>query len=145
MKKILLVEDDPMLIEIYKKKLVEAGYEVETVESGLAAEKKVEQQKYDLMLLDLMIPDEDGFKVLEKVKKNKNTKELKIVVFSNLSQPEDMQKTRELGATDFIVKSNFTPQQIVEKVKDYLGASEIVGKAAGFSSAAAYGFGTRVI
>lgn len=118
MNKILVVEDDQMLVEIYQKKFESAGFEVETACNGTVALKKVQKFSPDLVLLDLVMPEEDGFEVLRKIKKNPATKDLKVIIFSNLSQDEDKEKAQELGAVGFITKSDFTPQQVVEKVKE---------------------------
>lgn len=120
MKKILIVEDDPMLVEIYQKKFSQDGsFEVLTASSGSETEKKIFGEKPDLVLLDLVLPEQDGFEILEKVRKDKSLDGTKIIIFSNLSQPEDKEKAKNLGADDFFVKSDFTPQQVVEKVKKH--------------------------
>lgn len=120
MKKVLIVEDDPMLVEIYEKKFSEnSDFEVITASTGVETEKKVAQEKPDLVLLDLILPEEDGFQVLEKVRKTEPGKKAKIIVFSNLSQEEEKQKAMDLGADSFMVKSDFTPQQLVDKIKGF--------------------------
>lgn len=120
MKKILIVEDDPMLIEIYQKKFSQGGeFEVLVASTGTETEKKVFEEKPDLVLLDLVLPEQDGFDVLRKIRADKSLNSIKIIVFSNLSQQEEKQKAKELGADDFIVKSEFTPQQVVDKIKSY--------------------------
>lgn len=125
MKKVLIVEDDPMLVEIYKRKFSEnINFEVITATSGTETEKKVAQEKPDLILLDLILPEEDGFQVLEKVRKTEAGKDIKIIVFSNLSQEEEKEKAMKLGADDFIVKSDFTPQQIMDKIKEFFDEEE---------------------
>ncbi len=120
MDKILIVEDDQMLAEIYHKKFSSAGYQVEAANSGVEAIKKIAKYKPDLVLLDLVMPEEDGFEVLRKVKHDPNTENVRIIVFSNLSQEEDKEKAAALGAEGFITKSDFTPQEIVEKVHEIL-------------------------
>ena len=120
MSNILIVEDDRMLVEIYQKKFSSDGYQVETASSGAEAIKKITKNKPDLVLLDLVMPEEDGFEVLRKVKQNPLTKDVRIIVFSNLSQEEDKEKAAALGAEGFITKSDFTPQEIVEKVHEIL-------------------------
>jgi len=120
MSSILIVEDDQMLVEIYQKKFSSDGYQVETANSGAEAIKKITKNKPDLVLLDLVMPEEDGFEVLRKVKQNPLTKDVRIIVFSNLSQEEDKEEAAALGAEGFITKSDFTPQEIVEKVHEIL-------------------------
>lgn len=120
MKKILIVEDDPMLVEIYSKKFLSDGFDTDTANSGAEAEKKVKANKFDLVLLDLVLPEADGFEVLKKIKEDSSLSETKVVVFSNLSQEEDKEKAATLGADDFLTKSDYTPGEIVEHVKGML-------------------------
>ncbi|MEA2007234.1 MAG: response regulator [Patescibacteria group bacterium] len=120
MNNILIVEDDKMLVEIYHKKFSSDGYQVDTAGSGVEAIKKIIKNKPDLVLLDLVMPEEDGFEVLRRVKNNAKSKDVRIIVFSNLSQEEDKEKATALGAEGFITKSDFTPQEIVEKVHEIL-------------------------
>ncbi len=125
MKKILIVEDDPMLSEIYQKKFSQDGYfEVLTAVSGSEAEEKTKKNKPDLVLLDLVLPEKDGFQILKDLREDASLNDVKIVIFSNLSQEEEQQKAKTLGANGFIAKSDFTPQQIVVEVKKILGDSE---------------------
>lgn len=118
MKKILIVEDDPMLSEIYQRKfLQEADFEVLTATSGNETEEKVRKHKPDLVLLDLVLPEKDGFQILKEIREDSSLNDVKIIIFSNLSQEEEQQKAKTLGANGFIAKSDFTPQQIVAEVR----------------------------
>ncbi|MDD3607249.1 MAG: response regulator [Candidatus Moranbacteria bacterium] len=120
MKKLLIVEDDPMLVEIYQKKFSQDNsFEVLISSSGLDAERKILNEKPDFVLLDLVLPERDGFEILEKIRKEKDLDKTKIIIFSNLSQPEERNRAEELGADGFIVKSENTPQQIIDKVKEF--------------------------
>ena len=87
--------------------------------SGLDAERKILNKKSELVLLDLVLPEWDGFEILEKIRKEKDLDKTKIIIFSNLSQPEERNRAEELGADGFIVKSENTPQQIIDKVKEF--------------------------
>lgn len=130
MKKILIVEDDPMLSEIYQKKFSQDGYfEVLTAVSGNEAEEKTKKNKPDLVLLDLVLPEKDGFQILKDLREDASLNDVKIVIFSNLSQEEEQQKAKALGANGFIAKSDFTPQQIVVEVKKILGDNDENDKA----------------
>ncbi len=120
MKKILIVEDDPMLVEIYSKKFASEGFSTDTATSGAEAEKKVKEGTFDLVLLDLVLPEADGFDVLKKIKEDPAISSTKVVVFSNLSQEEDKERASILGADGFLTKSDYTPGEIVEHVKGAL-------------------------
>ncbi len=121
MAKILLVEDDPFIAEIYKKKLESSGYEVLNVVSGRAVLKEVRERSFDLILLDLVLPEMSGTEVLKELRHNKEyDQNLKIVVFSNLSSIEDREQTLKLGANGFISKTDFSPSQVVEEIERFL-------------------------
>ena len=121
MKKILIVEDDPMLAEIYKKKFEKNGnFEIIHASSGTEAQEKAKQEKPDLMLLDLVLPEMDGFDVLREIRKDSSLDSIKIIPFSNLSQEDNRKKLEDLGADGFISKSEHTPQQLIEEVEKIL-------------------------
>ncbi|HBY11109.1 MAG: PAS domain S-box [Candidatus Moranbacteria bacterium GW2011_GWF2_36_839] len=116
MTKILIVEDDPMISEIYQKKFGDSGYEILTADSGEKAVKLDRTEKIDAMLLDLIMPKMDGYEVIENVRNSKCNLGMKIFVFSNLSQKEDQDKAMKLGADGFIIKSNYTPSDLVKEI-----------------------------
>jgi len=117
----MIVEDDPMLIEIYEKKLSGAGFEVKIVTAGTAAKDEALAWRPDLILLDVVLPDMDGFEILEVIKREPDIKDIPIYVFSNLSAKEDIERATGLGATGLLTKSSFTPSQLAEEVKKILG------------------------
>jgi DNA-binding response OmpR family regulator len=117
MKKILLVEDDPFLIEIYKTKLTEAGFKVSVAIDGQEGIKKTEEENPDLVLLDIVLPNVDGWEYLRKISKHEKFKNLKIVVLSNLGQKSEVEKGMDLGAAKYIIKAHYTPSEVVEEVK----------------------------
>src|SRR3989344_6438753 len=121
MEKILLVEDDPFLIDIYTTKMKESGFQVDVASSGEAAFQKASEGNFDLMVLDIVLPQMDGWEVLVKIQneksKNQNLKDLKIIVLSNLGQKEEVETGLNLGATKYLIKAHFTPSQIVEEIK----------------------------
>lgn len=121
MAKIMIVEDDPMLVEIYEKKLQDAGFEIKVVMSGKAVKDEVILWQPDLILLDVVLPDMDGFEILEVIKRENEIKDIPVYVFSNLSAKEDIDRAISLGAAGFLTKSNFTPSQLAEKVKELVG------------------------
>mgnify|MGYP003883377071 CR=1 FL=1 len=120
MAKIILVEDDPMISEIYQKKMEEAGFEVKPAITSKQAIEMAERENADLMLLDLILPQMNGFEVLEKIKSTEGGKKLKVIIFSNLSSKEERDKALQLGASGFITKSEYTPSQLVEEVKRFI-------------------------
>ncbi len=121
MSKILLVEDDPFIAEIYKKKLETSGFEVTNAPTGRAVLKEVKEQFFDLILLDLVLPEMSGTEVLRELRHNKEyDQSLRIVVFSNLSSPEDREQVLKLGANGFISKTEFSPSEVVVEINRFL-------------------------
>ncbi len=126
MKKILLIEDDLITIGIYENLLKEAGFEVETLmsgEEGLARMKEIKEgrgEKPDLVLLDLILPDINGMEVLEKTKKEKETKDIPFLILTNYFSNGIEEKGKELGAKEYINKTNINPSEIVEVIKRYI-------------------------
>ena len=119
MKTILLVEDDSFLIDIYSTKFKEAGFEVSVAEDGEEALRKIQEEKPDLLLLDIVLPHIDGFEMLEKIK-NQNLKGFKIVVLSNLGRKDDIDKGMRLGVDKYLVKAHLTPSEVVEEIETTL-------------------------
>lgn len=119
MKSILLVEDDPFIVDIYATKFKEAGFEVSVVEDGEEALRKIQEKKPDLLLLDIVLPRIDGFEILEKIK-NQNLRGFKIVVLSNLSQKDYIDKGMRLGVDKYLVKAHLTPSEVLEEIKKIL-------------------------
>lgn len=121
MTKILLVEDDPFIAEIYTKKLGNSGFETVNVTSGRAVLKELKEQNFDLVLLDLVLPEMSGTEVLREIRHNKEyDQNLKVVVFSNLSSPEDREQVIKLGANGFISKTEFSPSEVVAEIERLL-------------------------
>ena len=119
-KKILLVEDDPFISEMYTTKFDRAGYDVETAMTGKEGLMKATEWGPDIILLDILIPEMDGFEVLSQVKKNPATSKIPVMMLTNLGQKEDIEKGAALGAAAYVVKAHFTPQEVVDKVKTLL-------------------------
>jgi DNA-binding response OmpR family regulator len=116
-KKVLIVEDDPFISDIYMVELGNQGYEVELAPNGEKAMEKLNQDSFDLMLLDILMPQKDGFAVLKELKDNPNFK-MAVIVLSNLGKKEHIEKAIELGANDYIIKTQFTPQEVIGKIKE---------------------------
>jgi DNA-binding response OmpR family regulator len=120
MKKILIVEDDKFLRELIAKKIVAEGYVAAEAKDGEEGLKKIEEEKPDLVLLDLVLPGMTGFDILEAANANHLLSEIPIVVLSNLGQRDDVDRAINLGAKDFLIKAHFTPQEIIAKIKNVL-------------------------
>ena len=119
--KILIVEDDKFLRETLAKKFIAQGLQVEAAVDGKNALDIIKRFTPDLVVLDLLLPDTNGFEVLAGMKKDPKFTATPVIVLSNLDKPDDMQKAKGLGAKDFMVKSNFTLNEIVNRVKSTLG------------------------
>jgi DNA-binding response OmpR family regulator len=121
MKKILLVEDDPLIIEIYTTKFKENGFQVEVADNGGTAFKKLEEGKdFDLLVLDIVLPHLTGFELLRKIRNKKRLKNLRVLVLSNLGQEMDIKRAQSLGVSRYLVKANFTPSEVIEEIKKLL-------------------------
>jgi CheY-like chemotaxis protein len=120
-KLILIVEDDIFVTDIYQTKFEKEGYAIVAAENGLEAMKKLEGGlKPDLILLDIIMPYLDGLSVLKKINENEEWKKIPVVLLSNLSQKEEIQKGFSLGVKDYIIKSHFTPSEVLEKINKFL-------------------------
>lgn len=117
-KKILIVDDEKPMASALQMKLTHSGFEAKVAYDGVQALEMIQAEKFDLVLLDLIMPRMDGFSVLSEVEK-KGIK-TPIVVSSNLGQAEDMDRARQLGAVDYFVKSDTSIAEIVEKVRKNL-------------------------
>ncbi|MEA2113674.1 MAG: response regulator [Patescibacteria group bacterium] len=118
MKKILIIEDDSFLSEMYETKLTQSGFEVGTAFDGKTGLNKAKDGSYDLILLDIVLPKMDGFEVLSEIKKPDSAiKETPVVLLTNLGQKSEVEKGIRLGADEYIIKAHFTPTAVVDKIK----------------------------
>ncbi len=117
--KIVVVEDDRFLRDLSQKKLTQENYEVYSAIDGLEGLKMVEERRPDLILLDIILPGIDGFEVLKRIRSNPNMDIAKIpvILLTNLGQDADIEKGQALGANDYLVKSNFTFDEILTKIE----------------------------
>jgi DNA-binding response OmpR family regulator len=126
MRKLLIVEDDPFLSDIYDTKLKQAGFDVDLAMTGEECLQKLAANKYDLMVLDIVLPQIDGWEILSRVKEmrqknsNSNLCGLKIIILSNLGQKEEIKKGLDLGADGFMIKAHFTPSEVAEEINKTL-------------------------
>lgn len=119
---ILLVEDDPFLWSLIQSKLLKEGFGVTVAKDGQDALAQVKAVNPALIILDIILPDMNGFLVLEKLKADEMTKDIPVIILSNLGQQEDIQKGLNLGAKDYLIKAHHAPQEIVDKIKAILAA-----------------------
>lgn len=120
MKKILIAEDEDVLSNVLKDRFEAEGWEVTVAKDGIEAMEAIKKElKFDLVLLDLLMPKKDGFEVLKEVKSNPELKSLPIIVLSNLGGDDDIKKALVLGANDYFVKTQHPMSEIVEKAKRY--------------------------
>ena len=120
--KIVIVEDDKFLGGLVSKKLIDEGCVVHHVENGEMAQSAIESETPDLVFLDLLLPGMSGFDVLAGLKKNDKTKDIPVVVLSNLGEREDIRKGLDLGATSFLIKASMTVDSIVGEASRILRA-----------------------
>lgn len=119
-KKVLIVEDDEYLRSLAAKRLEKEGYAVVAAADGASGVDLAEKEAPAVVLLDLLLPGMSGFEVLEKLRANAATKTTPVIVFSNLGQKEDIEKATALGANDFLIKANFTLDDVVLKIQSFL-------------------------
>lgn len=119
--KVMIIEDDGFLASIYAQKLELAGYEVAFATNGEDGLKLIQKDRPDLVLLDLLMPQMDGFEVLEKLRADPATKDLKVLVLTNLGQKEDVERCLKLGAVGYIIKAHSLPEETVKRIAEVLG------------------------
>jgi len=121
MKKILFIEDEPALQKTFGDVLKQEGYKIISALDGETGLRLSKTEKPDLILLDLILPKIHGFEVLKRLKEDKETKEIPIIVLTNLERIEDIEKALELGATTYLVKAQYSLEEVIEKIKKTLG------------------------
>jgi len=118
--KILIVEDDAFLADIYKTKMEMEGFKVMVATDGEKGLKMIQTKAPDLVLLDILLPKMDGFAILEEAKKAEETKNIPIILLTNLGQNEDVERGLGLGAADYLIKAHFKPAEVASKIKKCL-------------------------
>jgi len=120
MKNILLIEDDPFLVDIYTTKLKELGFFADVAGDGEEGLRKLKEKDFDLLILDIVLPHVDGWQVLKEISENEKLKNLKVIVLSNLGQKEEVEKGLKLGAVKYLVKAHYTPLEVIEEINKVL-------------------------
>ncbi len=115
--KIALVEDDPFLSSMYSTKFEMEGFTVFTASDGAKGVEVISREIPDIILLDVLMPKMNGFDVLREIKKHDATKDIPVILLTNLNQSDEVEQGMELGAVDYLIKAHFMPSEVVEKIK----------------------------
>lgn len=116
----LIIEDEQFIRDIYKRQLEKAGVTVDGFGNGTEGLQSVSQNKYDIILLDIMLPDLNGLEILKQIKQNPASKNVPVIMLTNLGQDEIIKEGFTLGAQGYFIKASYTPDQIVQEVKNIL-------------------------
>ena len=120
-KKILIVEDDNFVAEVYSTKLLEMGHEVTIAQNGEEGLNALKENEPDLILLDIIMPVMGGIEMLQELKKNEKWKNIPVILLTNVGEKDSIQKVQNLGVQDYLIKSHFTPAEVIEKIDAVLG------------------------
>ena len=120
MKKILIIEDEKILGEMYRDKFTEAGFKVVLCTEAKEGVKTAKEEKPDLILLDILLPKENGIFFLAELKRYSDIASIPVVVFSNFDDPETRKQAKKLGAKAYLIKTSYTPKELVQEVKKHL-------------------------
>lgn len=123
--KVLVAEDDAFLSKAYAAKLKKEKFEVILASDGDEVLNKIKAESPDIVLLDIVMPKKNGFDVLYEIKQGQKTKEIPVVILSNLGQEEDIKRGKDLGADDYLIKSNIAIGDIVSKIKQVMSAKKL--------------------
>jgi len=118
--RILLVEDDLLLVKMYQTKFTMEGFELLVASDGEAGLQIAQRENIDFLILDIMLPKLSGIDVLEKLKRDPNKKDIPVLILTNLTQEEEAKKALALGAKEYLIKSDITPKDLIDKVRKYL-------------------------
>ena len=126
--KILIAEDDKFLSKVLSDKFSRKNYNVIVASDGIEAVNKIKSEIPDMVLLDLIMPNKNGFEILEEVKTDAKYKDIPVIILSNLGQKKDVERGKKLGVVDYLVKSNTPINDIVKKVEEILAQQVIANK-----------------
>ena len=120
-KKILIVEDEEIMLDLLSKKLTQEGYDVSEARNGIEGIQRIREIKPDIVLLDIIMPKMGGLEVLKEKRKDPDIKDIPVIIISNSGQPVELDKAQKLGASDWLIKTEFDPQEVVRKVVKQIG------------------------
>ncbi len=123
-KKILIAEDEEILYNLLQKKLNQEGYNVSVATNGREALDQMRKDKPDILLLDIIMPQLGGFGVMEAMRKDPSLRDIPVIIVSNSGQPVEIDKAKKLGAKNWIIKTEFDPQEVIDKVGAQLEKEE---------------------
>ena len=119
-KKLILIEDEQSIRELYKRQFDLSGFQTDAFGNGKDGLAALSQNHYDIMLLDIMLPDINGLQILKEVKANEKTKEMPVFMLTNLGQEVTIKEGFALGAESYLIKASYTPDQIVQEINNAL-------------------------
>lgn len=125
MSKILIIEDEKVLLDVLEKKLASQGYEIETASDGESGLDEMRQVRPDLILLDIVMPKKDGFEVLAEMDKDKSLSGIPVIIISNSGQSVEIDKALKFGVRDYLIKTEFDPEEVLEKIVKVLGPAPL--------------------
>jgi two-component system alkaline phosphatase synthesis response regulator PhoP len=120
-KKILIIEDEKIICDLLERKLTREGYSVAITTNGIDGLVKMREDRPDIVLLDIIMPKMGGFEVMEEMNKDETLKDIPVIVVSNSGQPVEIDRIKKMGAKDWLIKTEFDPQEVLEKVKKQIG------------------------
>jgi DNA-binding response OmpR family regulator len=123
MTKIAIIEDDPVISQMYRMKFEADGFDVQLANNGKRGVALVAVFSPDIILLDLSMPEMDGAEALAIIRKSESSKNIPVIILTNLGEEESPKEIRALGIHSYIVKADLTPRQVVQRVKEALGTS----------------------
>lgn len=118
--RVVLVEDEEVLLEVLESKLKKEGFEVFSAKDGMAGLDLIKAIRPDIILLDVVMPRMDGFEVLENLKKDPELSKIPVIIISNSGQDVEIGRALALGVKDYLVKAEFDPQEVLDKIKGQL-------------------------
>jgi len=120
LKKILIVEDEQIMIDLLTKKLENEGYKVVIAKNGKEGLVKIREENPDLVLLDVVMPEMGGFELMKEINKDARLIKIPVIMISNSGQPVDLEEAQKLGIKDWLIKTEFDPREVVDKIKKYI-------------------------
>jgi len=113
---IVLVEDDPLLVDIYTTKFEEVGFTVIVAKDGKLAFKIIKETRPHIVVLDIVLPHQDGWEVLREIREDQTFNHMKVLILSNLGQKEEVERGMRLGANKYLIKAHYTPSEVAREI-----------------------------